>query len=268
MRLIAYSKDDPAGKNIATHLEKRLSLQKAILGSVPALASGDLYLLELEGHLVDLEVQFPDAEWLLCLSRHSSTSGKRCLTSHTPGNLTGGAELGGNPREVAISNPLLQSLLIRELDKSKDQFGLELQVTLEATHHGPTSLSIPVTFVEIGSDEDAWRDELLGDAVSAAVQHVVSSPPRPLGRSALGVGGGHYPEKFTSLVEGGGYLMGHIIPRYAMTGGMEFAMVEKCINRTAGGCNLICVDWKGTPSQFKDAIKKISQSLGMELVKV
>jgi D-aminoacyl-tRNA deacylase len=267
LRLIVYSKDDPAGRNIASHLEKKLQFRQAALASAPALACGDIFLLGLSGRLVDLDVPFPDAEWLLCLSRHKSASGKQCLTAHTPGNLTGSADLGGRSREVAISNPPLQSLLIRGLQESKKKQGLETQVTLEATHHGPTSLSLPVTFIEIGSDEAAWEDEILGEAVAAAVQGAVTSPV-PAGSNAIGVGGGHYPEKFTALVETGGCYVGHILPRYAMAGGMETAMVETCIKRTSGGCDSIYVDWKGTPSQFKDALRTVSQSLGVELVKV
>jgi D-aminoacyl-tRNA deacylase len=218
-----------------------------------------------------MEGPIPDVEWLLFLTQHRSSSGMRCLTAHTPGNLTGRSDLGGRPREVAISNPPLQSRLIVELQRIAGEMGLDCPVTLEATHHGPTSLPFPVTFVEIGSDPDAWGDDSLGEAVARAVHRAVSSPlpsDLPGGRCGMGVGGGHYPEKFTRLITEEGWLLGHIIPKYAMQGGMDASLLETCMERTAVGCSSIAIDWKGTPSVFRESLKTLAQTKGIELVKV
>lgn len=266
MKLMAYSLGDAAGRNIASHLESMVPFASD-LGMERILGHGDLFLMRMDGRPVDMEENLRDIEWLLFLTQHRSASGKQCLTAHTPGNLAGSADLGGRPREVAISNPPLQSKLIAELLRSANELGLDCPVTLEATHHGPTALPFPVTFVEIGSDHDAWSNELLGEAVAKAVHRTVSSP-LPSRRGAMGVGGGHYPEKFTRLITEEGWLLGHIVPKYAMQGGMETAMLETCIQRTAGGCSSVAVDWKGTPSKFREALRTLAQSLGIELVKV
>lgn len=269
MRLVVYSEEDLAGRNIASHLVKHISFSDSNLGLLPALNHGDLYLLRVGGPLVNLTLPAggEEAEWVLCLSRHRSESGRRCLTAHTPGNLRGSADLGGRPNEVAISNPPLQSSLIKELYRSSAELGLDCQISVEATHHGPTELPCPVTFVEIGSDEDAWKDESMGEAVAKAVSRALLSPMEA-GKCALGVGGGHYSEKFTSLIIDKNCLIGHIVPKYAMSEGLDNTMFGACIKRTLGGCVSIFVDWKGTPSNFKESLQALSQSLNIELVRV
>jgi len=269
LRLAIYSEEDLAGRNIASHLMKQISFSESSIGPRPALNHGNLYLLRVEGSLVNLTLPSggEGAEWVLCLSRHRSVSGKRCLTAHTPGNMRESADLGGRPNEVAISNPPLQSSLIRELHRSGADLSLDCKVSVEATHHGPTELPCPVTFVEIGSDEDAWKDEQMGEAVARAVSRVLLSS-MAVGKGALGVGGGHYPEKFTDLIINQNCLIGHIVPKYAMSEGLDSTMFKTCIERTLGGCSSIIVDWKGTPSNFKGSLRALSQSLGLELVRV
>jgi D-aminoacyl-tRNA deacylase len=267
LKLMVYSEDDAAGRNIASHLREKIPFAPIKFGAMDAMAFEDLCLVGVKGSLVGLDIPLPGVEWLLCLSRHRSTSGTRCLTAHSPGNLTGSAQLGGSPNEVAISNPPLQSSLICELQRSKAELGFDCPITLEATHHGPTDLPCPVTFVEIGSDEDAWGNDLLGKATALAVFRSVTGP-QPSARCALGVGGGHYPEKFTNLVLDKSYSLGHIIPKYALADGMEERMLRRCVERTAGECSAIIVDWKGTPSAFKEQVRSLSKALGLELVKV
>ncbi|MCQ5376559.1 MAG: hypothetical protein NO516_00745 [Candidatus Methanomethylicia archaeon] len=266
MRLIVYSAADPAGRNIASHLSKMIGLapSKEIRWD-----GRPIEFLEYASSLVEMSVEGEGIEWALLLSRHKSASGKKCLTVHTPGNLSGSADLGGRPRSVSISNPALQSALLRGLKASRDELSLEIQVTVEATHHGPTELRYPVTFIEIGSDENAWVDEALGEAVARAiVKAVFSGPSTPKGRSAVGVGGGHYSEKFTDAILSGVYDMGHIVPKYALSEVPDISPIAICVGRTLGGCQSLVVDWKGVPSAYKALIKDFSGSTGIELVRV
>jgi len=267
LKLLVYSTGDPAGVNIASHLQEKLPFSESELNSKPALKCGDIMLQGIDSRLVYLDIPLPGVEWILCLSRHASASGKPCLTSHTPGNLTSSTELGGNPNEVGISNPALQTSLIKELSRSQADKGLACQVTVEATHHGPTSLAAPITFVEIGSDETAWKDETLGEAVASAVHRALSSP-LPLSPGTLAVGGGHYSEKFTKLMQEGKHEIGHIIPKYAMDEKAGSSIFRSCIERTRGGCSSIVVDWRGANSASKEVLRELAESLGIELVRV
>jgi D-aminoacyl-tRNA deacylase len=267
--MIIYSQSDQAGKNIANHLRKTLQFTEAPAGeyNYPAWKYSDYLLVETTARLIELDLDTRGAQWLLCLSRHKSESGKRCLTVHTPGNLTAHADLGGKPSQVSISHPGLQARLLVELKAEKDRVGIPEEVTVEATHHGPTALPCPITFVEIGSDEEAWLDARLGQCVAQAVARALTKEDRTP-PNAIGVGGGHYSEKFTSLMLEGRYSIGHIIPKYAMTGGMATEMFSSCIERTYGGIAAIVVDWKGTPSAYKEHLKAFAASLGIELARV
>lgn len=267
MKLLVYSTGDPAGVNIAAHLQEKLPFSQSEFNSKPALKCGDMTLQGIDGRLVYLDMPIPGVEWILCLSRHASASGKPCLTSHTPGNLTSSAELGGNPNEVGISNPALQTSLIKELSRSQADLGLTCQVTVEATHHGPSALAAPVTFVEIGSDEGAWKDETLGEAVASAVHRAISSPLAS-SPGALAVGGGHYSQKFSKIMQEGRQEIGHIVPKYALDEKAGISIFRSCIERTRGGCSSIVVDWKGTNSTSKEALRELAASLGIELIKV
>jgi len=261
LKLLIYSKDDPAGVNIASHLINEISFKK--MNNSHAYYYKDFLLLPIEGSLLDLNIDMENIEWALFLSKHKSESKRTCLTVHTPGNLYEKNIMGGRPNEVAISNPPLQCSLLRALNTISKKLNMNIEVTVEATHHGPTNLNFPVTFIEIGSDENAWRNELLGSIVAKAISNIISSSLE-IAPGAVGIGGGHYSDKFTKKILEGA-LIGHIIPKYAMIEGMHPSMIVKCIERTFGGCTKLYVDWKGTPSHFKTFIKSIKN---IEIVKI
>src|SRR5450756_1526960 len=54
----------------------------------------------------NLPDNFPTANLIVFISRHSSQSGRPTLSVHTPGNF-GNAELGGLPKTVSVSPCLL-----------------------------------------------------------------------------------------------------------------------------------------------------------------
>lgn len=266
MKLLLYSGSDPAGVSISSKLCGMIPFKDAEIGALPAKAYGDCYLIEIRGSLVDFDLNLEGVEWALCLSRHKSSSGMVCLTAHTPGNPGLSADLGGSPNSVAIANPPLQSDLIRSLKSECSRRGIEVPVTVEATHHGPTDLEYPVTFVEIGSDETSWTNPVLGEIVASAVSSTLS--PSGRNRNAVGLGGGHYSEKFTRLILSGEFDFGHIIPKYVLAGDYDPSIVQKCLLRTAGGVRYVVADWKGMPSRAKEALRQALPSLGVELVRV
>ena len=46
---------------------------------------------------------------------------------------------------------------IKEINNNRSSV-LDYEITIEATHHGPTSLKKPLLFIEIGSTEKQWAD--------------------------------------------------------------------------------------------------------------
>ncbi|MEM0232113.1 MAG: D-aminoacyl-tRNA deacylase [Candidatus Methanomethyliaceae archaeon] len=264
MKLLLYSELDPAGVNIASYLMLEIPFRETYLGKIKALFYEDIYLISTKEQLVNININFPDVSYAIFLSKHKSESGLVCLTTHTPGNLCNKAELGGNPKEVAISNPPIIRAILKNLHKFVKEYEINIPVTIEATHHGPTNLNFPVTFVEIGSNELAWKNNKFGEIVAKSILYSINSSIE-IQSGGLGIGGGHYSEKFTNKILNENILIGHIIPKYAMIEGMETSMIELCIKRTLGGCSKVYIDWKGTPSIYKEYLKSMKN---IEIIRI
>src|SRR5689334_17186355 len=111
---------------------------------------GNMRLLVLEklGIFADLNDIPADVATTIFVSKHVSASGRAALTVHTTGNLTKEAKFGGNPEEVSHVDPSIIRRTLNALKAGVEQAGVQIDVKMETTHHGPTSLSMPVCFVE------------------------------------------------------------------------------------------------------------------------
>ncbi|ESS11562.1 MAG: uncharacterized protein conserved in archaea [uncultured archaeon A07HR60] len=154
------------------------------------------------------------------VSRHSGDTGP-LLTAHFTGNF-GVAEYGGSPKSVAPAAPTIHSRLV---DRFTAHAPSDYEVGIECTHHGPTDLSVPSLFAELGSDDPQWDDPAGAAAVAQAVLDVVSTAelsetdaPAESGetgepgsqRHLVGFGGGHYVPRFTRILEETSWAIGHI----------------------------------------------------------
>ena len=81
------------------------------------------------------------------------------------------------------------------------------QATYEVTHHGPTELSTPSFFVEIGSTEKEWTDARAGSAVALSV--LEADPTDTV--NVLGIGGTHYARRETEIALRSRAAFGHIV---------------------------------------------------------
>jgi len=172
-----------------------------------------------DGKLIDTKVESVldvptdfDTDYIIVLSPHKSKTGKPVLTAHIPGNWNK-ADFGGEPRtlNIAYCSKLRQIILyMREIAKEKK---FEWDVVLEADHHGPTC-NVPIIFVEIGSTENEWGNELAGEIIAEAVIKAVETNESYDG--FFGIGGGHYAKEFTEYMEKEKVAVGHILPKYAI----------------------------------------------------
>lgn len=242
-RLLLAPSGDPAARNICHHLLKLYPFRR--LGEV--YTHGDFALLPFEGNPLEMEVlPFPAGE-VVVLSRHASTSGLPTLSVHVP----------GEPRKerLALAKPETVGSLLRSLQVVKEEMDLPHQVCLEATHHGPTELDVPVTFVEIGSTKEEWTNEEAGEAVARAVL----SPPGECLR-AVGVGGPHYAPRHTEVVLKTKYWIGHLLPKYVT---FTEDLLRKAMSRTEGGTDLVLSDEDGLSSEQKRLLNEIYKRLGI-----
>src|SRR5438132_7405777 len=210
--LIVSSRRDPASSNIAQALIAKNGFKLESGQGIESYSKGDIRLLVLEklGIYAEPSDIPSDVSTAIFVSKHVSSSGRPALTVHTTGNLTKEAKFGGNPGEVSFVDPSIIRRTLRALKAGVSQAGVQIDITMEATHHGPTSLSMPVCFVEIGSGEKEWADPVLGEiaatAVMAAAARVNETDPR-----AAGFGGTHYSAKHTRICMEGNYAIGHLV---------------------------------------------------------
>lgn len=207
-----------------------------------------------------------DVSSTIFVSKHASSTGRPALTVHATGNLTKDAKFGGNPEEVSFVDPATIRRALRALKTGVSRAGVQIDVTMEATHHGPTALSMPVCFVEIGSGEKEWTDPILGEiaanAVMAAAAKIDGTHPK-----AVGFGGTHYSAKHTRISLEGEYEIGHLVSSHSFEGGITNTVIQDTFRKTAGSCNTAIVDWKGLHSNDRRRLIATLEGSGREIVR-
>lgn len=198
------------------------------------------------------------------LSRHAAESGIASLTAHTTGNFSSEAKFGGVGGELSRVDPALLKNYMVALSKRK---GLvpDYEITLEATHHGPTSLQKPVLFVELGSSEKFWGDKkaaaVVGDAlVESLTQKEIWS------KVALGFGGTHYSEKFTKLEIEGDVAFSFIVPKYSLEH-LNESLFGQMLQKTSAPVRQAFLDWKGL-GPYKEKVTALASQFGLEQIRV
>ncbi len=139
------------------------------------------------------------------------------------------------------------------------------EITMEATHHGPTSLQKPVLFVELGSSEKYWGDKEAAAVVAEALMESLTEK-QIWSRVAIGFGGTHYPEKFTKMVIEGDTAFSYIVPKYALEN-IDEAIVGQMLQRTNAPVRQAVLDWKGL-GPHKEKVVSLVKQFGLEEVRV
>lgn len=267
--LVASSTLDKAALNIADKLIKRHNFieTKEVFDGKPVYRCQDALLAfpKVESiYANNLDQKFKIDE-IIFASRHRSETGKPTLTVHVPGNLTDQALYGGRPREIAWAHPQRMKSALSALAHLGKKLNLNYSISLEVTHHGPTEMRVPATFVEIGSSEAQWTDPNAGEAVAEAIWTAITSPSKS--PSAVGFGAGHYAPTHTRVTLERDIAVGHIMPKYALEK-MDAEMVKMCFRKTWGGCKHAVIDWKGIRGQTRSAVLEILKEMSIEVLRV
>ena len=255
--LIAY-RDDPAGYNMAKFLFKNMTKD----GDVFHGKYYDLIIIPSPAISADWLDEKYDYDGFVFLSKHAAESGVLALTCHSTGNFSD-AKFGGNDRQVAIPHPDLQKAYLQTLTKNQDQF-LEFQITIEATHHGPTALKKPSIFIEIGTTEKQWTDVSLCNSVASLV-HKVLSEPLEKNSVAICFGGTHYPSKFTKELLEGKHALGTVIPKYALDY-LDDELFSHIISQNKMAKTAL-LDWTGLGSN-KSKVINLLESTDLQVIKL
>lgn len=253
MKVILVSEVDQASANIFTQL-MRLYDFKELDGQRNVYAYRNVMLTKISCCPSEIGSLPFKSEEIIVASRHVSESRKPSLTVHAPGEL--------ERNELAVASPKTIKAALLELAKTSEEMGLSYEVSLEATHHGPTRLGVPITFVEIGSSPEEWRDHDAAAAVARAIMvAATSSIECP---NALGLGGPHYAPRHTEITLHTNVAVGHILPKYA---NYTKELILSAIKQTFGGVNLFVLDWKGLSADQRQLIKNVSEMLGIKMLR-
>lgn len=266
--VILASTTDIASRTLAEALVESQGFEStgvSLLGQ-PVYQKGSFLLARFEGMIVfppDLDEYFNPQAYIF-LSRHSSESGIASLTAHTTGNFSSEAKFGGVGKELGRADPaLLKNYLVALWKRRGRVTGYE--VTVEATHHGPTSLQKPVLFAELGSSEKYWGDTKAAAVVADAL--VESLTEKTIwNKIAIGFGGTHYPEKFTKMTVEGDVAFSFIAPKYVL-GQIDDKMVGQMLQRTNAPVRYAVLDWKGL-GPHKDKVLGLVKQFGLEEIRV
>ena len=266
--MIVSSRRDSASANIARALITKNGFEQGPGQGIETYSKDNIRLVMLEklGIYAEPSDIPSDASTTIFVSKHVSSSGRPALTVHATGNLTKEAKFGGNPEEVSYVDPSIIRSTLRALKAGVSQVGVQIDITMEATHHGPTNLSMPVCFVEIGSGEEEWTDPVLGEiaanAVMAAATKVEETPP-----IAVGFGGTHYSAKHTRICMEGNYAIGHLVSSHSFDGGVSERVITDTFSKTTGSCNTAIVDWKGLHSNDRRRLISSLDAADREIVR-
>jgi D-aminoacyl-tRNA deacylase len=258
MELLVAYKNDPAGHNMAKFISQSMN------------KDGDLYHSK-NFDLIEIDSPSISADWLdekydydgfIFLSKHAAESGTLALTCHSTGNFNE-AKFGGNQKELAIPYPDFQKKYMQKLWDNHESY-LDFEITIEATHHGPTHLKKPSIFVEIGTTELQWNDETLCSSVAKLVVETLEKPS-DLYPFAICFGGTHYSKKFTKELLFGKYALGTVMPKHAL----EFLnsdLFDHLLIQNYGAKTAL-LDWKSL-GKYKQTLIDLLSTTNLEIIKL
>ncbi|MBD3192647.1 MAG: hypothetical protein GF308_18545 [Candidatus Heimdallarchaeota archaeon] len=199
-------------------------------------------------------------------SRHKSKANRKSLLTHVPGNLSKDNSYGGNPLELAYASTRAIRTAYQTLKRYQQQFNLrEFDVTMEATHHGPSNLKSPVIFVEVGSTEKEYNND---DALLAVAKTIIKICLEKEDKKiipSIGFGGGHYATRFNEIMDLSPVAMGHLLPKYQRKN-LTQTMVEQMIDKTIENVEWAIIDKSSLNNDQISIIEDGCSTRGVEVV--
>ncbi|MDO8726261.1 MAG: D-aminoacyl-tRNA deacylase [Candidatus Methanoperedens sp.] len=199
---------------------------------------------------------FP-ASLIIFASKHRSKDARAILTVHSTGNIDE-AKFGGLKKHLAASSPQAVRTLLRSLKLLSENE--EYEVTLECTHHGPSEIDVPSVFIEIGSNEKQWIDEVAGRIVAEAIL-LYKENDSPV---AVGFGGTHYAPRQTALILETDVAFGHIFPSHALDF-LDEELIQQAFMRSKA--DFAYIDRKSMKAQQRERLSTIIEQAGYEVLK-
>ncbi|HIJ98347.1 TPA: hypothetical protein H1005_00175 [archaeon] len=247
---VLYWRDDPAATNIANNL-REIGLGNLLVQSPKSL------LFTTQKELEKMFQEVNDTDYLIVASTHRSETKKPALTVHSTGNF-GSADLGGAPNALSYTWPAALKIGLQYFSQNAPE---GFDITMEATHHGPTNWEKPLIFIEIGSTEKEWSRKDLGEIVARAIKEIYEKAPSAKFEKYAAFGGTHYCASFNRIqIENEKAAIGHVAARYASEFLNENTVrqaVEKNFAKKA------VIDWKGIKSDARNKVLSVLEKLNV-----
>ena len=268
--LIIGSRNDPASLNIVQNLIRHHNFTPTTLPNTtsPIYTTRDISLVTVEKEGVYFQPQDLPLKptSIIFASKHRSSTNTPALTVHATGNLTREALYGGNPEELSLVEPFRLREALTTLVRESGNLHLQIDATMEATHHGPTNLHVPVCFVEIGSSPEQWTNPMLGHVAANAIM-AAAAETNTRRTNVVGFGGTHYPDKLTRVCAEGDYQVGHIVSRHALNAKVSSRTIQDTFHKTLGVCKTALVDWKGLKGEQRRVLLEQLSAWDIEVVR-
>ncbi len=261
--ILVYSRDNRISNSIGTELIREFGFERdAETGSTVTFVSGDKTLVEIRGdatHADFLDAEF-DTDCFVFLYSHFSAAKVPAMTVHPEGNWSDDNSIGGLPKELSCAAPVQMFSALHNLNANRVE-GVE--VTYEATHHGPL-LKTPSFFMELGGTDSQEQIEALTKAmaISAFGMLVSKKVPKVV---VLGIGGGHYPRKFTRMAIEEGVAFSHIMSKHSID---RVEMIGQAISRSEPKPSKALIEWKSLDSNQRKKVTEELDNLSIEYERV
>ncbi|MDE1869882.1 MAG: hypothetical protein KGH71_02745 [Candidatus Micrarchaeota archaeon] len=256
---------DVASSNMAERLLENSGFEPHTVNGKEGFRNGKLFLLRLNSPLISAEIDSFGFEVAYFLSKHKSANNVPALTTHSLGNWTADAKIGGKPHELSVAAPVQMLGALRGISDIE----VHIEKTYEATHHGPL-LKTPSLFVEIGGDDSMIQNRELARRLAESM-YASLLQEEDFEKCVIGIGSNHYPEKFTKLALQKGYAFSHIIPKHAILnedGSDNLVMLEQAIGRSKSPIDSAVVDWKSINAAIKNRVVEELNRIGLDHEKV
>lgn len=263
MVCIVYSLKDEVSASAAEALKESMQFKetKPVSGMRHFDADGTEMLeikdLHLNADYLDGKIE---TDCIIFLSRHSSAKEVPAFTVHPEGNWTSEAKLGGKPKELAFAAPVQMLQILTSMQNMNTS---NVQVTYEATHHGPL-LKTPSLYAEIGGNEQIRANIEYIKFLAAAVQNSIYNEVG-YDKIALGIGGLHYADRFAKRALEGKYAFAHIMPRHTVD---NVDMIGQALSRSVPKTEVAVIDWKSISDPQRQAVIKKLEEFGIDYYKI
>ncbi len=264
MPFIAYSKIDPTSMETADFIRNEFGFEyKGELNGFEHYRFENIDMVGIDSALIEadfLDAQL-DTDLIIFLSMHKSSAGIKSLTVHSEGNWSNESKLGGQPRELSFAAPLEMSFILKHMSLLPHD---GIDVVYEATHHGPF-LRTPSLFAEFGGS-GLFEKEGSATVAKAVMGYLLDkNGNKNFDKIAIGIGGGHYSQRFTKLALEGKYAFSHIMPKYFLD---EYEMLGQASVRSNRAPEIAVIEWKSINKEVRDRIISRLNDIGMDYARI